>query len=158
MGRHTTYTHRRHCPDSRGCDDICRAPPLKLGITFPTRTPYVEYDEVEVKRLLTPDTQDILQQRVYLARSTHLFTLSDLARGFKMDSATIFRYTDPRYRTLSLQYARARTERIGRVGDSCQSCGDKLEEHLRCRACTILLHREEDTCGAAYCIASRLCA
>jgi len=95
-----------------------------------------------MKKLLTPDQQDILRKRVELARGSNLFSLRNLQNGWLMTQISILRYTDEHYRLQSQIYARSyeRGKQQSMDRSLCQICFMPLKGHERCPICSQLIH------------------
>lgn len=94
-----------------------------------------------MREVLNGQQQEILKNRVYIARQIKIFDLKDISEHWKISIASIFRYNSPHLRESSRKYSRKVWD-IERTRDKsvCQICFDPLKGHERCPICTQLTH------------------
>lgn len=107
----------------------------------------------EMARKLNKDLEDLLLNRVYIARTLQVFTYYELAQGFALSRSSFNRYISPTYRAQSQEDARRALLLAKNIDKSkCWRCKASLRKHLRCADCTILLHAEARMSKCASCV------
>lgn len=110
-----------------------------------------------MQRKLDAIIESQLLVRVQISRTTRLFSLGKLAEGFGISDMTLHRYASPKFRELTNRlsqryyYEHRDAEQLSII--ECYRCGEAVDNHERCGACTILIHSGV-TCGSQGCIDS----
>lgn len=91
---------------------------------------------------LDSPASEALKSRAFIARTTDLFSLADIARGFDIGINTLRRYVEEHERQDSLkrssvQYANYKEKASPR---QCHYCKLGFRNHVRCKDCNQLLH------------------
>lgn len=106
-----------------------------------------------MKLKILPPLNEILNNRVYIAKYIKVFSVSDISKEWGVSNKTVQRYVSEDYRKLSRVAAKRTTDAYKAIDKSlCQLCNDKLVGHARCPTCTMLVHGEPDCSCNMGCI------
>lgn len=108
------------------------------------------------KLKLNKEQAQILSSRVDVSRNSPLFKIRQVADGWEVSPATLYRYDDPKYREKSREYARIVYKNFEKVV-TCSTCEEFMAIHPRCEDCDCLVHVEMgDAMLCQSCIDTRM--
>ena len=92
-------------------------------------------------RKLKKEIADVLQTRVFIAKTTQVISQSEIAEGFEIGIKTLRRYTSEKEREYSRALAAIQYQKYKAIDTSiCSYCEGKVRYHVKCKDCKILLH------------------
>lgn len=92
-------------------------------------------------RKLQKEIAEVLQTRVFIAKTTQVISQTDIAEGFDIGIRTLRRYSSEEERAETHTRSAEQYQRLKEIDTTiCAYCKRKTETHARCEDCTILIH------------------